>query len=249
MSTAGEQLTAPMDSSPACSLAVSAAGGSPPSPTAVPDPVCRGVFAAPLYSAAAQAGPQGFCWASAPGDRGGLSLAPGACELTAGERTSGTVSASDHRGGDSPMDRTPSLPVPPSQQWFPSGDVPCSRAGQRSSTAQQVERHHDMVLSPGSAGGLVCLLSGKARAVPVAWGGRFLTVRRSELLWAVPACWAPGWCSGPCGWGPCPGRQLGGPGEGCLEPQAAPLPCLVLGSQWIMQPRMFSSFCSGTSGG
>lgn len=99
-------------SSSACSPTVSAAGGSPPSPTEVPDPVCQGVFAAPLCSAAARAGPQSFCRAAASGDRGGLSLAPGACELTAGETTSGTVSASDHRGGRQPSEPHSELACP-----------------------------------------------------------------------------------------------------------------------------------------
>lgn len=157
---------------------------------AVSNPAYRWLFAAPLRSAAGAlgcswAGPRCFCWASGSGGRGGLGLAPGACRLATGERTPGTVSASEHHGRrweGSLWGHTPSSLAPPSQQRFPSGDVPSSRAGQCLSAAKQVGRHCNMVLAPSSAGVLVCLLAGQVRVVPVAQGCWFLTVSRSELL-------------------------------------------------------------------
>lgn len=92
------------------------------------------------------------------------------------------IGASWQMVGGSLWGHTPSSHAPPSQQRFPSGDVPSSRAGQCLPAAKQVGRHRNTVLAPSSAGVLVCLLAGQVRVVPVAQGCRFLTVSGSELL-------------------------------------------------------------------
>lgn len=133
---------------------------------AVSDPVYQWWFAAPLRSTAealgcSRAGPWCFCWASASGGRGGLGLAPGACELAAGEGTPGTVSASEHHGGwwEAARGATHRARLPLHlSSGFPAE---LSRPGQCSLAAKQVGRHCDIVLAPSSAGVLVCLLAGQ----------------------------------------------------------------------------------------
>lgn len=86
VSTACEQVTAPMSSSPAHRPAHGAAGSSACSPLCQPQ-CTRGLLC--RWGA-----PQGvlgcsgmglwcFCWASTSGSRGGFAVASGACELTA----------------------------------------------------------------------------------------------------------------------------------------------------------------------
>lgn len=103
MSTACEQVTAPVGSSPARGLTFGAAGSSPPAPRGVQPSVlvvgCCTIVEHCRSSGLLSAGPRCFCWASASGGKGGLGLALGACELTAGERTPGMVGVSEHHGG------------------------------------------------------------------------------------------------------------------------------------------------------